>query len=315
LYLADKNLPYSQILEERDGSGVLKAIYQFADGQLVKQVKAATPSYFHANHLSTGVLTDAAATVQAFYQYTPYGELVTRGGPGTADTIHRFAGERFNTDSGLTYLRARWMDTRLGRHASMDSWRGNKRIPISLNKYVYGNADPVNGRDPTGRFTMMNVMGGLGIAFATVQATFLSVDVGRGQRRHEYSYTNPVCAGSRRSCNMKNVFQALLLFPAPIGITGGLGRPLEQKGERLLLLGWNEVFSSHNGVDTVMNISLPRHLFQGTVERKVVPVSSGFGINSHGTGFGNLATTNELAAGFIWYVMDQQIKDLLETFP
>jgi len=165
LYLADKNLPFAQIVEERDGAGVLKASYQFADGELIKQAKVAAPvSYFHRNHLSTGLLTDTAANVQAFYQYSAFGEQLLRGsgsfsGPPTADTIYQFAGERFNADSGLYYLRARWMDTRAGRFEGIDRATGRDRSPKSLHAYTYASADPIDANDPSGMFTMMGVSG------------------------------------------------------------------------------------------------------------------------------------------------------------
>jgi hypothetical protein len=38
----------------------------------------------------------------------------------------------------------------------MDKWNGRSRRPITLNKYLYGNADPINRRDlntPEGQAT------------------------------------------------------------------------------------------------------------------------------------------------------------------
>jgi len=36
----------------------------------------------------------------------------------------------------------------------MDSWLGRDGEPITLNKYLYGNADPINNTDPTGNFSL-----------------------------------------------------------------------------------------------------------------------------------------------------------------
>ena len=41
-----------------------------------------------------------------------------------------------------------------GRFVQADKWMGADQQPITLNKYVYANADPVNGTDPSGQFTI-----------------------------------------------------------------------------------------------------------------------------------------------------------------
>ena len=45
---------------------------------------------------------------------------------------------------------ARWLDANNGRFHTMDSFEGNQQEPATLHLYVYCNADPVNGKDPTG---------------------------------------------------------------------------------------------------------------------------------------------------------------------
>lgn len=39
----------------------------------------------------------------------------------------------------------------------MDEHPGSQRIPLTLNKYLYGNADPVNHIDPSGNFSLLGV--------------------------------------------------------------------------------------------------------------------------------------------------------------
>jgi hypothetical protein len=36
----------------------------------------------------------------------------------------------------------------------MDTWMGRDESPITLNKYLYGDADPANNTDPTGNFSL-----------------------------------------------------------------------------------------------------------------------------------------------------------------
>ena len=45
----------------------------------------------------------------------------------------------------------------------MDEHPGSQRIPLSLNKYLYGNADPVNTIDPSGNFGLAGIGAGLNI--------------------------------------------------------------------------------------------------------------------------------------------------------
>jgi len=155
-YLPDRNLAYAQIVEERDGTGALKVAYQFADGRIVKQVRSGVSSFYHQDHLSVGQLTDASGNVVNRYLYSPFGEVIHQAGtgslgaPGVANS-YLFAGERLNSDSGLYYLRARWMDPRVGRFAGIDPHPAFISRPVTLNDYVYAADDPVNNTDPSGQ--------------------------------------------------------------------------------------------------------------------------------------------------------------------
>ncbi len=54
----------------------------------------------------------------------------------------------------------------------MDPFQGFPTRPLTLNKYLYGNGDPVNGIDPSGNYTLMQVsvgMAGLAIVAGTAQ--------------------------------------------------------------------------------------------------------------------------------------------------
>ena len=54
----------------------------------------------------------------------------------------------------------------------MDEHPGSQRIPLTLNKYLYGNADPVNTIDPSGNFLMGQAMSTNLLNMASVQSAF-----------------------------------------------------------------------------------------------------------------------------------------------
>jgi RHS repeat-associated protein len=89
----------------------------------------------------------------------------------------RCSGEQYDTDLGLYYLRARYMNPVTGRFVSRDPEDGITTDPKTLHKYLYANGDPVNGSDPTGRATAVArpyspgaIEYGLIVAYISLQA-------------------------------------------------------------------------------------------------------------------------------------------------
>jgi len=70
--------------------------------------------------------------------------------------------KQFDQESGNYYLRARYYSPSLARFLSRDTYDGRDYEPITLNHYLYANANPVIYVDPSGHFTMMST--GFGIA-------------------------------------------------------------------------------------------------------------------------------------------------------
>jgi RHS repeat-associated protein len=95
-------------------------------------------------------LTDEAGSITDAWSYSAFGELYGR--TGTDPIPYAFAGEPLDPNSGFQYHRARWMDPRTGRFAGMDAFEGLDHEPMTLHRYRYAGADPVNRIDPTGRF-------------------------------------------------------------------------------------------------------------------------------------------------------------------
>ena len=101
------------------------------------------PTYFSYDGLgSTTDLTDENADVIATWSYDVFGAV--RASTGSSDQVFRFTGEQEDADTGLYFLRARYMDPESGRFISRD--------PIELpQRYAYAGSNPVNYVDPDGR--------------------------------------------------------------------------------------------------------------------------------------------------------------------
>jgi RHS repeat-associated protein len=100
--------------------------------------------YFHHDQQgSTRFLTDQFARVRATYNYDPYGRTVLA--TGTYGTPLRYTGEYTDSESGFSYLRARYYDPTTAQFLTRDPLGAITRSAYS---YVYG--DPLNAIDPSG---------------------------------------------------------------------------------------------------------------------------------------------------------------------
>lgn len=172
-YLVDPNLAFAQVAAEYDPNGHATAIYVYGD-ELLLRIKPGQSQnlYYHHDGLgSVAALTDDIGAVVQTYGYDAWGNLVESA--GTDNNPYRYAAELVDSDTGLIYLRARWYEPGVGRFVSGDDANGQRGNPLSLNKYLYANSDPIDSRDPAGRETL----GGLSTAetgesiLANAQAT------------------------------------------------------------------------------------------------------------------------------------------------
>ena len=147
-YLVDEYTSYSRVLEEKNKNNNLTATYTYGH-DLISQNRATSVSFYNRDGLgSTTSLTNASQTVTDTYSYDAFGNLINN--TGTTKNNYLFAGEEKDNTTGYYYLRARYMDTTTGRFISMDSYLGSVDDPVSLHKYLYANANPVNYIDPSG---------------------------------------------------------------------------------------------------------------------------------------------------------------------
>jgi large repetitive protein len=156
-YLVSGSLP--QVLMEYDDNGIILKDYSYGLGLIRTRTDGTenTATYYHQDGLgSTRILTNATGSITDRYDYDAYGVMLSHA--GTSTESHLFAGEQRDSATGLDYLRARYYDSDLGRFISKDQFSGFITDPMSLHDYQYAHANPINNTDPTGYFTLGEVV-------------------------------------------------------------------------------------------------------------------------------------------------------------
>ncbi len=78
----------------------------------------------------------------------------------------KYAGEYYDDELGMCYLRARYYDPQIGRFTSLDIKEGDISNPLDMNRYVYCRNNPIKYVDLTGEFAI--TIGGITIGEAAI---------------------------------------------------------------------------------------------------------------------------------------------------
>ena len=176
-YLNDTNFnENAQVMYQYDQDGKEKASYVYGEadsrisGDLTKEAvkyteqKAGDYSYLYDGQ---GNVTNTVrnGSVAESYSYDPFGEMTAEGKEGTSktpleaqndnglsdnDVLWGYNGEEYIEEEGLQYLRQRHYSPETGTFTSQDTNEGDLTNPLSQNRYIYAENDPVNGNDPGG---------------------------------------------------------------------------------------------------------------------------------------------------------------------
>jgi len=190
LYLVDDQNPtgFPQVLEELTVSGGttnLAKIYTYGHDLIAQRQASGNVLHFFGYDGSgnTRYLTATNATISDTYVYDAFGTLLTSTGSTPND--YRFSGEQFDSSLGFYYLRARYLNPGTGRFWTRDTLAGQNDDPVSLHRYLYASANPINNSDPSGHenlasqlvtaFGLGNLASSLNVAIsqATARALFL----------------------------------------------------------------------------------------------------------------------------------------------
>ena len=119
--------------------------------------------WYHADHLgSAQLVSDWNGQEYERIEYTPYGELwIEKVKSGYEALPYRFTGKEMDSETGLYYYGARYLDPKYSRWLSTDpalsdymagsKAGGGAYNPINFNLYHYAGNNPIKYTDPDGR--------------------------------------------------------------------------------------------------------------------------------------------------------------------
>ena len=153
-YLIDDGNPsgYGQVLEEWTVSTTatnLNRVYNWGLALVSQRDPGGSTSYFiFDGHGSTRVLADNGGTIVNAFAFDAYGNLIASN--TAPQTVYLYNCQQFDPNLGSYNLRARTYDPGTGRFPTADLIEGDQEDPLSLHRYTYCGADPVNNGDPLG---------------------------------------------------------------------------------------------------------------------------------------------------------------------
>ena len=166
-YLVDENLPYAEVLEEREvqtssNTVHLRLVSRYDMGQdRLEMDRFAYPNgtseptvgrffYLRDGLGSTVALTDGSGSVTDGWNYDAYGTPSLNAGSAGTVNAFLFNGQQWDGGEGLYFLRARYYGPSTGRFLGQDPLLGDDEEPGTLHRYLYVGDDPIQFVDPSG---------------------------------------------------------------------------------------------------------------------------------------------------------------------
>ena len=148
-YILNVNTRYTQVLMELNENGAMDAVYTYGVSRLTED-RFTGESNFYLYDPSGNVagITDQNGYLWQSYRYDAFGNA-TFGSP-QYDNEYTFNAESYNPNIRSQYLRARYYDMVKGNFLTEDSYLGDIRKPLTLNRYSYCIGNPLFYDDPSG---------------------------------------------------------------------------------------------------------------------------------------------------------------------
>jgi RHS repeat-associated protein len=170
----------NQVLGQYDGNGNNQVDYILAGGTFIAKVNFGTPYYFLRDRLSERLRLDGSGNIQGRMGHLPYGGDFGESGQQERHHFTTYDRDDNNAPTGTDYAVNRQYAFAVGRFMSPDPYNGSRRNPQSLNRYSYGNNDPINLSDPLGltTCTVDGIVTDCGVAFMGLRSGAYSAAAG-----------------------------------------------------------------------------------------------------------------------------------------
>ena len=152
----------NHVLFEGNASGEITKSYTYDDNGHPLTMTYSGKTYYYLTNYRGDVLalTDESGTIVAEYTYDAWGNILTQKDLDNITDVnlskenpYRYAGYRYDEETKLYYLMARYYNPNTGVFMSLDPVRGDSMNPITMNGYNYANNNPVMNVDPDGEST------------------------------------------------------------------------------------------------------------------------------------------------------------------
>ena len=148
-YILNVNTQYTQVLMELNENGAMDAAYTYGVSRLTEdRFTGESNFYLYDPAGNVAGITDQDGYLWQSYRYDAFGNA-TFGSP-QYDNEYTFNAESYNPNIQSQYLRARYYDMVKGNFLTEDSYLGDIRNPLTLNRYSYCIGNPLFYDDPSG---------------------------------------------------------------------------------------------------------------------------------------------------------------------
>ncbi len=129
----------------------------YANQALARKVNGNWYYYLYNAHGDVIGLTDSQGNIVNSYEYDAWGNVLNQ--TETIDNPLKYAGQYYDEELQMYYLRARYYDPSIGRFTSIDAVEGSITQPLDMNQYVYCRNNPILYFDYTGKNAVRTVSG------------------------------------------------------------------------------------------------------------------------------------------------------------
>ncbi|WP_379147446.1 polymorphic toxin-type HINT domain-containing protein [Paenibacillus sp. sgz500992] len=218
--------------EKLSGSTVIqKSSFVRGDRVLVKKDKTAAKDYYYLynGHGDVVQIVNNSGTPVNTYSYDEWGNITsqTEGIPNS----FKYAGEIYDEETGLYYLRARYYDPSIGRFLNEDTVEGQIDNPLSQNLYTYVGNNPLIRFDPSGNSWISDQWNAFIVDMKTVHASW---ETAMGY--WTMGFTDPFFTSAKVSMDSKEYWyaQAEVIFnTATLGIGNAEKQAIKQGSKEL----------------------------------------------------------------------------------